>query len=241
MPSRLNTLHIFCDFDGTISSIDIGDALFAEFGRQEPYRTQLKSRELHIRDYWKVMAANLMEPLTHEKLDRFLLSIPPDPGFAGLLELVRANGIPFTIVSDGFDLYIDRYLELHGFEPIPTFCNQARLTSEGGMDIAYPHAVEGCECFCATCKRNVVLTESAPDARIVHIGDGISDYCPAEHADIIFAKGALAAYCNERSLPHHPFRTLHDVTRVLRGLIERRRIRPRRQAELKRRRSIERE
>ena len=107
------------------------------------------------------------------------------------------------------------------------------------MTIAFPHAAEGCDCFCAACKRNVVLLRAAPDARIVYIGDGISDYCPAEHADIIFAKEQLAAYCNAHRLPHYPYTTLSDVATQLRKLIAKRRIRARHQAALKRKRAWE--
>jgi 2-hydroxy-3-keto-5-methylthiopentenyl-1-phosphate phosphatase len=78
------------------------------------------------------------------------------------------------------------------------------------------------------------LWRAAPESRIVYIGDGVSDFCPAEHADIIFAKKELAAYCNRQRLPHYPFTTLSDVARQIRLLLLRRRIRPRYQAQLRR-------
>ncbi len=230
---RLYGLHIFCDFDGTISGRDIGYDLFATFGRQEPWHTQLLERTLPIRDYWRAMAENLREPMTEALLDDYLRSIPLDPGFAALLDLARRESIPFTIVSDGFDLYIRRFLAMHGFGPIDLYANSAGLV-DGRMIMSFPHAAEGCDCVCATCKRNVLLRCADPESRIVYIGDGVSDYCPAEHADLIFAKNSLAAYCNAHRLPHYPFKTLEDVVRQLELLLARRRIRGRHQAYLKR-------
>jgi 2,3-diketo-5-methylthio-1-phosphopentane phosphatase len=232
-------LHIFCDFDGTISTVDIGDALFDRFSNREPWLGELMARRLHIREYWIRVAAALYQPLTLDALDAFLREVPIDPGFDDLLAVRREHRLPFTIVSDGLDLYIERYLTLHGIEPLPIFCNRATLTPDGALEIGYPLAWEGCDCFCATCKRNVVLTEADPAAIIVYIGDGVSDFCPAEHADIVFAKKSLAAYCNEHRIPHHPFATLADVARQLRQLIARRRIRPRHQAALRRKQAFE--
>ena len=233
-PGRLYNLHIFCDFDGTISGRDIGFDLFDRFGVQEPWHTQLMSGTLGIRDYWRAMAGHLCEPLSHDILDVYLREIPIDPGFGDLLDLVREEEIPFTIVSDGLDLYIRRYLELNGVTGLDIYCNHAELDEGGAMMMSFPNAAEGCECICATCKRNVVLRLAHPESRIIYIGDGVSDHCPAEHADIIFAKKNLAAYCNANRLPHYPFKTLGDVARQLRLLLSRRRIKPRHQAGLKR-------
>jgi len=232
--NRLYNLHIFCDFDGTISGRDIGFDLFDRFGTQEPWNTQLMERTLGIREYWRAMARGLREPLSNDLLDEYLRSIPIDPGFNDLLDLVREEGYPFTVVSDGFDLYIRRYLELNCVEHLDIYCNHAELDEYGVMTMSFPNAAEGCNCICATCKRNVVLRLAHPESRIVYIGDGVSDECPAEHADIIFAKGKLAAYCNAQRLPHYPFKTLGDVARQMRLLLERRRIKSRYQAGLRR-------
>jgi 2,3-diketo-5-methylthio-1-phosphopentane phosphatase len=234
----VSSLHIFCDFDGTIATDDIGDALFDRFGKREPWHTRLMAGELNIRDYWLQMAANLHDDLTIDDIDAFLREAPIDPGFAELHALAREHSLPLTIVSDGFDLYIERFLALNGFSGIDIRCNQAELR-DARLEMRFPLAVEGCDCMCATCKRNVLLTTADPDARIVFIGDGVSDFCPAEHADIIFAKKRLAAYCNEHRLPHYPYATLGDVARQLRTLLARKRIRIRHQAAVKRKKAFE--
>lgn len=233
--------HIFCDFDGTISRQDIGWELFQRFGQHEPWNAQMIAGILPVREYWQKMAQHLTQPITHELLGDFLRTIPIDAGFQSLLAVARNHSIPFTIVSDGFDLYIHRFLELHGITEVEIFCNHAELTPDGGMTVSFPHATEGCDCFTATCKRNVLLRLAHPDARIIYIGDGISDHCPAEHADIVFAKGKLAAWCNANRIPHYPFSGLENVALQLSKILERRRLRPRHQAALQRKSAWERE
>lgn len=227
-------LHIFCDFDGTISTVDIGFDLFDRFGRQEPWHGRLLAGELSTAEYWRIMAANLRSPLTPELLDHYLASIPIDPGAHDLVATARAEAIPFTIVSDGFDIYIRRFLALYGLADLDLYSNHAEMMPDGRLDVAFPYAAEGCECVSAACKRNILLRTVRPDARIIYIGDGVSDFCPSEHADVIFAKKRLAAHCNARRLPHYPFKTLSDVAAQIRTLAAKKRIRPRHQAELRR-------
>lgn len=236
--NRVDSIRIFCDFDGTISTKDIGYDLFDRYGEQVPWHNDLVEGRINIRDYWRGVAGTLHTPLTNDLLDPYLLSIPLDPGIRDLLLLVRREGIPFTVLSDGMSIYIDRYLELHGVDiaDLPIVCNRARLANDGTLEVEFPHAADGCDCPSAVCKRNILLTSSGPDDRIIYIGDGLSDFCPAECADIIFAKGTLAAYCNKNGLPHHSWKRLHEVHRELEKLLAKPRLRPRHQAVLARKR-----
>jgi 2-hydroxy-3-keto-5-methylthiopentenyl-1-phosphate phosphatase len=47
------------------------------------------------------------------------------------------------------------------------------------------------------------------------IGDGTSDRKAALLADVIFAKGALARWCDLNQVPFHRFETLGDVRATL--------------------------
>ncbi len=232
---RRYDLHIFCDFDGTIASVDVGVELFRTFGSVEPWLSLADSGALPIAEYWHSVAGALRKPVALAELDAYLCTVEVDAGFASLLAFARGQDIPFTVVSDGLDLYVGPVLARHDAADVPYFCNHAELDADGAMQVSFPHQSESC-CgrFTVSCKRNVVLGNAHPDARIVYIGDGLSDVCPADHADIIFAKGTLAAYCNAERLPHYPFKTLADVERQLRLLLQRRRIRPRHQAALRR-------
>ena len=85
-----------------------------------------------------------------------------------------------------------------------------------------------------------MLSESSyTSALYVYIGDGRSDTCAASHADIIFAKGALAAFCNERRIPHYTFHTFFDVVRIFKKIVGTKQMKHRRQAELMSKKSVE--
>lgn len=257
--------HLYLDFDGTISTVDIGYDLFARRGEIDSWLSGLMSGVIGIRDYWRGVVASF-DPPNPVELDEYLLSIPPDPGADRLVAFARANGLPILVVSDGLDYYVDRYLALHGLD-VERRCNLliewgeasdvlrssvvgSNMFFSGGsdhvdaaarprLDVIFPDAAEGCTCLTAACKRNIVLTATPQESRIIYVGDGISDYCPAEHADVIFAKDRLAAYCNAHRLPHYTFRTLDDVTRQLGKILSRKRLRERHQAAMKRKRTWE--
>ncbi len=228
--NQQRSVSIFCDFDGTISSIDIGGDLFDRFGVQEPLRPMLKRGELAIEEYWKKIVKTVETPLTPDILDPYLQSIEPTRDIQALFDLVDRLAIPFTIVSDGLSIYIDRWMTMHGLASRPVICNDAWLNPEGGLEVSFPYATEECTCKSAVCKRNVVLGRIGDDERVVYIGDGMSDFCPAELADVIFAKGDLAAYCNANGLPHHSWRTFADVVPVLDKILAGKRIRSRKRA-----------
>ena len=233
---QLNPVRIFCDFDGTISTKDIGYDLFDRYGEQTPWHDDLVDERIGIREYWLGVVGTLTHILTDHLLDEYLRTIPIDNGFAELLQLVRDHNVPFTVLSDGLSIYLHRFLTLNGYDDLEIVCNEAWNDDEGKLQVRFSYAADGCECPSTVCKRNVVLTRSAPDERIIYIGDGSSDFCPAECADVIFAKGNLAAYCNKNGLPHHSWKHLAEVVKELEKILTRRRIRPRRQAELARKR-----
>jgi len=76
---------------------------------------------------------------------------------------------------------------------------------------------------------------------LVYIGDGYSDFCMVEYSDIIFAKSILSRYCNEKRIPHYNFKTFLEIINVLKKLLREKKIKPRRQAQLNRKKAIENE
>jgi 2-hydroxy-3-keto-5-methylthiopentenyl-1-phosphate phosphatase len=257
------SLHIFCDFDGTIACDDLGDAVFVEFGRFAEIHAQLQQGEMTVAQYWRAVCGTLQSGLTLEAIRRWALKQPADPYFGSFALFCGEQGIPLTVVSDGFGTYIHAVLEREGALPYigAVFCNEFREVRSGNAEMednsgtrhrshsathlestiepVFWGANESCSCFCASCKRNALLRSAAPDALIVYVGDGYSDFCAAEHADIIFAKKALAAHCNAQRIPHYPYTTFNDVTTILRGLIQRKRLKPRHQAVLRRKAAFE--
>jgi hypothetical protein len=51
---------------------------------------------------------------------------------------------------------------------------------------------------------------------------------------VVFAKDALQTYCREQNISYIPYRTFHDVRRSLELLVQRRKLRRRYRAAVKR-------
>jgi 2-hydroxy-3-keto-5-methylthiopentenyl-1-phosphate phosphatase len=49
----------------------------------------------------------------------------------------------------------------------------------------------------------------------VYVGNGYSDRCPAEHADVVLAKGELLDHCRSQGIEHIAFDNFRDVEREL--------------------------
>jgi 2,3-diketo-5-methylthio-1-phosphopentane phosphatase len=232
-------LKIFVDFDGTITKADVGNQFFLTFGgsRCQAFVDAYHAGVIGAKECFRLEAAEITA-LEHDALEEFLERQELTPGFEVFLEFCRASGIGVTVVSDGLDLYIRGILGRHGADGVRVFSNRADLpgTRDGGpaVRLEFPHACDECD-RCACCKRNVLLTEAGEEDVIAYVGEGFSDRCAVEYADIVFAKDDLQRYCQEKNITHYLYKDFHDVTRRLETLLRRGRLRKRRRAELKRR------
>jgi 2-hydroxy-3-keto-5-methylthiopentenyl-1-phosphate phosphatase len=229
-------VHVFIDFDGTIARNDVGNEFFRAHNAFEPAHTDLVTGKISVPEFYRRACAAIPSSLSAESLSQFAAGQELDSGFASLVHWCRNHAIDITIVSDGFTSYIEPMLDHIGVRDVPVFAN---VLDPSTLRPSFPNASEACTCYCASCKRNVVITNAAPDDILVYIGDGLSDTCAASHCDVIFAKSELAAFCSAERIPHHPWKHLSDVERILEQYRRQHSFRPRRQAVLARKRAIE--
>jgi 2-hydroxy-3-keto-5-methylthiopentenyl-1-phosphate phosphatase len=208
------SIRVFCDFDGTITRKDSGDEFFRTFSKFEPAHSDLMNGKDSVKEYYEKVSSELS--LTHDALLAFCESCETDAYFGQFLAFIAEKNWNLSIVSDGFDIYIDRILKLINAEHIPAYRNvMERQESSGTWKPIFPNADERCKCFCASCKTKIVLGKSHPDDMIIYIGDGLSDTCPVHLADMIFAKGSLSSYCNQHGIVHHNWNSFFDILQVL--------------------------
>jgi 2-hydroxy-3-keto-5-methylthiopentenyl-1-phosphate phosphatase len=234
----MKNISVFVDFDGTITKKDIGDEIFKVFGQFEPYHTQLRRGELDIIDYWYKLCSTLTV-FNSESIKKFANECEIDSYFQVFADYCKSKCIELSVVSDGFDVYIEPILEKSGFGDLKVFSNKLIFNGKESPKPYFPLATESCKCPVASCKRNAILTTAPTENIIVFVGDGYSDFCAAEHADIIFAKNELARYCNEQRLPHYPFTSFFDVYRIFRKIYEKGIFKNRNKALLNRKRAFE--
>lgn len=238
MNRKLNEINfkVFVDFDGTISLTDIGEELFVKFGNAEA-AYEIIGRwlrgEIGSIQSWRELCDSL-GGFDIDGFNNFVDSLPIDPGFHDFIKYCTINKIDVFVVSDGLDFYIKRFLEREKLEGLKVYSNRAIFTSENKIMPDFPHRDEECD-TCANCKRNHVINNSHDDDFTIYIGDGNSDTCPAQYCDFIFAKNSLLKFCEKNRISFFPYKNFHDVVARMEQLGEKKRLRKRHQAELKRR------
>jgi 2,3-diketo-5-methylthio-1-phosphopentane phosphatase len=217
-------LAVFCDFDGTFSIQDVGSTLARLHipERRQKLWGRYESGELSAWEYTHALLDGF--PLPESDLDAFLRTVELDPGSHALVAWCEAHGVPFRILSDGFDRNL---ISLQAIHDVRFDYSANRLAYEHGVwRIAPGHPSATCGCGTGTCKGTIISDWRAahPEAFCVHIGNGrVSDLCGARAADLTFAriseKDTLAPALDERGEHYVPFETLLTVVEDLARLI----------------------
>ena len=131
---------------------------------------------------------------------------PLDETLARLVGVVHDAGAALEIVSDGVGFHVERMLARLGLADLPVATN-ATVLGRGGGGVSFPYGHPAC-LVCGTCKRERVRLHQVAGRVVVFVGDGPSDRYAAHHADVVFAKAALAAWCRAAGIPFEPWTRL---------------------------------
>jgi len=201
---------IYCDFDGTITKNDSVNCFFEMYAPSKWLESEklwvegkISSRENAI------IQVGLLENVSQKQLDDYIDSIEIDDYFLDFIDYVKSQNIKLTILSDGFDLFIEKVLKRYNLD-IPYFANKL-LYNNGKFNIEFPYYNENCDKKAGMCKCQKVKENS-----FCYIGDGTSDLCIASKADILFASKNLHNYCKENNIKHSHFTTFMDIINMLR-------------------------
>ncbi len=209
-------ITVFCDFDGTISRRDIGYNIFKHFshGKNDELLPDWKSGRLSSREC--LLKEAEMSPVTAEELFPFLDQFKLDDGFPAFEKKCSENNIDLIILSDGFDLYINYMLKKNNLDRLSLITNHGWIEN-GFINIEFPHKNKTCT-KCGSCKGERIReyrNANRETTRIVFVGDGYSDACATDEADILFAKKDLEKYCQINDIEYWPYDTFYDVIRQL--------------------------
>jgi len=149
---------------------------------------------------------------TPEEIDSLVDEIEVDPGFRDFMKICEKLGVAVTIVSDGFQRNIVRVLDR---VKITCAFKASALVYLGNKRwrLDSPFALDACESAGNTCKCAVGREFDGPT---IIVGDGMSDFCAAEKADFVLAKGKLAKKCQAERIPHAKIKNLSDAVKLLR-------------------------
>lgn len=225
---------IFVDFDGTVTKNDVGEAMFLKFGNPERAREIIEdwiNEKINAKMSWQLLCDTLVK-FDESRFSEFLDAMDIDNTFKEFVEYCKSNNFEIRILSDGLSYYIDHILRREGLSDLELYSNRASIQN-GKLIPEFPHTDSECD-RCANCKRNHILNFSADEEYSVYVGDGWSDVCPAQYCDFIFAKNSLLKYCESNRITYFPYGNFSDVIKKIDQLKDRKRLKKRHQAELKR-------
>jgi 2,3-diketo-5-methylthio-1-phosphopentane phosphatase len=208
-------IAILCDFDGTVARDDVGNLLFQKFADAKQSRAVIRK--------WKEGSISSRECLereadlarvSRESLDKFIAKRKLDPYFKDFVDFARRRDMEIVIVSDGLDYYIEKMLIRTGLAHLDFYANTLKL-NEDTLHVKFPfYDVLDCK-SCGNCKTYHMEKYKADGYFVVYVGNGFSDRCPSEYADLVFAKGELLRYCRKNGVESKAFDNFRDVEREL--------------------------
>ncbi len=226
----LSDWTILCDFDGTIALDDTTDTLLDRFGQPGWEALECDWREGRIGSHDCMAGQVALLDMSRSELDSHLGERAIDPAFAAFVKLVHGQDMHLEVLSDGLDYAIRTILARDGLDWLPVTSNRLEPAGERSWRLAFPNASAICRVASGTCKCMRAQASRGARKRVLLIGDGASDFCVAEAADFVFAKGKLIAHCVEKEIPHAAINGFADALALLPGLIDGKLVAPPRAA-----------
>lgn len=226
---------VFVDFDGTITKQDVYEHMFLKFGDADVAKRIIDrwiSKEITSIDTCNLLCETV-EDFNPGLFDEFLRTIEIEESFIKFVKFCEVNNIDLYVVSDGLDYYIDKLMIRENLNHLTVYSNHLSFDENGKLIPGFPYTDEECN-LCANCKRNHILNHSSDEDITIYIGDGFSDSCPAQYVDFIFAKRSLLKFCEANRISFYPFNNFDDVIPRMEELLNKKRLKKRHQAELKR-------
>ncbi len=228
-------LKVFVDFDGTITINDLGEEIFRKFGKTEIVNKiieDLLSDKISSRQCWDQLCKSVPK-IDEQELNDFIDRFDVDPTFISFVDFCDEYNIELIVLSDGFDLYINRVFNKAGLTGLKYYSNKLFVDDDGKLSALYPH-YDANSPTSANCKKNHIINHSSDNDYTIYIGDGNSDKEAAQYCDFIFAKDGLLKFCSINKIGFYPFNNFDDVKNKMLKLLSKKNLKKRHQAELKR-------
>jgi len=230
-------LKIFSDFDGTITLydtwIEMGEFFIKKKDKWAEVISRFENQEIGARECFLLECA-LIEDFDIIEFNRIIDDQRLDPQFINFYEFCNKNELSLTILSEGMDYYIKRILDNNKLD-ILFYSNKIVFSGDmKSIGLEFPYSDSDCT-KCGTSKRNILMNSTGDDEISVFIGDGFSDTCAVNYADIVFAKKSLASYCWKNNITYHEYQTFGDIKKKLEKFLTGNKIKHRQAAKLKRR------
>ena len=202
---------VFCDFDGTVTSVDTFDAVAARAAPElwADLKAQLFNFEITLLQGMQALA-DALTPHDLQAMVDHMGEYAPRPCFLPFLAELERAGVPFVLVSGGLVPLVEEVLGAHRHRLDQLIAAEVLPHPDGGLRFESPFA-NGQE---LVAKAEVVKRYGRGCS--VVIGDSITDLGMAEVADLVFAREPLSGWLEQRGIAFHPWDSFADVEAVLR-------------------------
>ncbi len=210
-------IRIFSDFDGTVTQQDTLVYLLDRYAGPDwlTIEDQVEAGTLSEEAGLQAEIALLSVPW-EEARDAVLTHVPVDPGFAPFTTWCRERQWPLALLSGGLEPLIRAVLEREGLGDLVLRANGLEFDPDGRWRVV-PADSPRIRARCNHCKTWHLAGAARAGATIIYVGDGCTDRCPAEQADLVFAKDGLLRWCRERDIPCRPFDSFGDIRNWFHG------------------------
>lgn len=204
------------DFDGTLTEEDVSFALldaFAEGDWRKLYE-QYRQSKMTVSAF-NAKAFTMVKASRDELLRVAREDVKLREGLRNLVSYCQERGFRFLVVSNGLDFYVKAILEDVGLGNIEVYAARTQFGPDG-LDVQYI-GPEG-KVLKKGFKKAYTKLFLKQGYQVACIGNGPSDFFPAELAQHVFARDALMDICKAKKLKCQPFEDLNDVVRGLEKL-----------------------
>jgi 2-hydroxy-3-keto-5-methylthiopentenyl-1-phosphate phosphatase len=206
-------LLIACDFDGTITERDTLHLIVERFGTPgswDAIEPRLRAGEITLERAMEEQFAGV-RARPDEVMRLIDASAAIRPGFHELVEWSRAEDHDLVVLSSGFAEVIRHVLEREGLADLPMESHDAEFTAQGTRIIWSERGEAACELCGRRCKRHDLAHHRDAGQTVAYIGDGVSDRCAAQAADIVYARAQLAEYLDSIGVAHRRYDDFHEI------------------------------
>ncbi|MEM1367428.1 MAG: HAD-IB family phosphatase [Cyanobacteria bacterium P01_H01_bin.15] len=208
---------VFCDFDGTITTVDTFVEVTEKFvppAVMKALLPRIYARELTLKEGVKAIL-EAIPAIHYADILKLSLDMSIRPGLSALLDFLDAQDVPLVVISSGIRGVVETVLSHQPTSEQPLI---ERVLSVNAADVVPGEKFLAVSCpweSASAMMDKVKVMQHYPAREQVAIGDGITDVEMALHADWVFARDRLVGYLQAELQPFESWETFFDVRDAL--------------------------
>ncbi len=205
---------IFTDFDGTITKIDTLNMVLDKFASKNWREIEDRVTAGKLEEKKALQAEFDLVNVPLKNVLKYIKEyVEIDLTFLDFAKWCTNKNINLIVLSGGFSEFIKIVFSKFGITDIPFYSNSINVKNSKWTVI--PSPIKKIKNLCNHCKTQHLTQAKKSGCKIVYIGDGNTDRCPAENADIIFAKDSLRLHMQKLEKEYYSFENFKSVQQQL--------------------------